>query len=91
MQPDLDMLQLKRLDIHGVRTLVSWAADEGWNPGPYDADVFHATDPQGFYGYCHKGRLIAGGTLVSYGNLFGFMGLFIVLPEYRSMGMGRQL
>ena len=29
-------------------TLVDWAACEGWNPGLDDAEVFWATDPEGF-------------------------------------------
>ena len=28
--------------------LVEWAAAESWNPGLYDADIFWATDPNGF-------------------------------------------
>ena len=42
-------LQFQQLDLQGVKTLVKWAESEGWNPGPYDADVFYATDPEGFY------------------------------------------
>jgi hypothetical protein len=26
-------------------TLVEWAADEGWNPGRNDAQIFWDTDP----------------------------------------------
>ena len=28
---------------------ISWAANEGWNPGLYDRDPFYNTDPQGFF------------------------------------------
>ena len=71
--------------------LVEWADKEGWNPGPYDAEVYWATDPDGYYGYKVDGELVAGGSIVSYNGEFGFMGFFIVKPEYRSKGMGRQL
>ena len=27
---------------------MKWAEEEGWNPGPHDADVYWATDPDGF-------------------------------------------
>jgi GNAT superfamily N-acetyltransferase len=84
-------LQFRQLDLEGVKTLVRWAEGEGWNPGPYDADVFYATDPGGFYGFYHDGELVAGGSIVSYGGEFGFMGLFIVKPAFRSAGMGRRL
>ncbi len=88
---NIEELQFQQLDLQGVRTLVSWAETEGWNPGPYDADVFYATDPAGFYGFYRERELIAGGAIVSYNGEFGFMGLFIVKPEYRAAGMGRRL
>ncbi len=88
---DKDVLKFQKLDLQGVKTLVSWAKDEGWNPGPYDADVFFATDPNGFYGYFHEGSLIGGGSIVSYNKEFGFMGFFILKPEYRLHGIGRKL
>lgn len=88
---NINELQLQQLGLDDLKTLVAWAEDEGWNPGPYDADVFFATDPEGFYGYYHNGELVAGGAIVSYNGQFGFMGLFIVKPEYRSAGIGRQL
>ncbi len=88
---DLDQLQFKKLDFEGLNKLVTWADKEGWNPGPHDADVFWVTDPEGYYGYYHEGTLIAGGSIVSYNQEFGFMGFFIVKPEYRSYGIGRKL
>ena len=92
MEPvNINSLQFEKLDFEGLRTLVDWARAEGWNPGPHDAGVFYVTDPDGFYGYFHKGELIAGGSVVSYNGLFGFMGFFIVNPEYRASGIGRKL
>ena len=88
---NIDELQFQKLDLEGVKTLVDWAKAEGWNPGSHDAEVFYATDPDGFYGYFYKGSMIAGCSIVSYNNEFGFMGLFIAKPEYRSIGIGRRL
>jgi GNAT superfamily N-acetyltransferase len=88
---DTDHLIFKRLNYKGLETLVKWAEKEGWNPGLYDAEVFWATDPGGYYGYYLDGELIAGGSIVSYDGKFGFMGFFIVKPEYRSKGIGRKL
>ena len=88
---DINNLEFKRLDFRGLEILIQWAREEGWNPGLHDADIFWQTDPEGFYGYYNNGELIAGGAIVSYNKLFGFMGLFIVKPAYRSSGIGRAL
>lgn len=88
---NIEELSFEKLDFNGLKTLVRWAEDEGWNPGLHDADVFWKTDPDGFYGYFHQGELIAGGSVVSYDGQFGFMGFFIVKPGYRSNGIGRKL
>ena len=84
-------LSYQKLDFEHVQTLVSWAEQEGWNPGLDDAEIFYKTDPDGFYGAFIDNQLIGGGSLVSYNGAFGFMGFFIVKPEYRSQGLGKQL
>src|SRR3990167_11262445 len=76
----------KELDI-----MVEWAAKEGWNPGLYDADAFYATDPQGFFMGFLDNEPIASLSAVSYSPAFGFLGLYIVKPEYRGNGYGWKL
>lgn len=70
---------------------MSWAAREGWNPGLHDAELFYETDPEGFYGYFEQNTMIGGGSIVSYNGELGFMGFFIVHPEYRAKGIGNDL
>ncbi|TLU83452.1 MAG: GNAT family N-acetyltransferase [Chlorobium sp.] len=86
-----DKFEFRQLDRQQVETLVGWARDEGWDPGVHDAEIFCAVFPDAFYGYFLDGRMIGGGSLVSYNGEYGFMGFFIVLPEYRSAGIGRSL
>ena len=88
---NIDKLQLTKLNFSELETLISWAKEEGWDPGLSDATLFWETDPNGFYGYFNNQELVAGGAIVSYNGEFGFMGLFIVHPKYRHLGIGRKL
>ena len=68
-------------------TAVEWAAAEGWNPGLQDAEIFWATDSEGFVCIELEGEVVGTGSIVSYGD-FGFMGFFIVRPDLRGKGLG---
>lgn len=88
---NFDEITIQKITQHDLNTLVRWASHEGWNPGKYDADVFWQTDPDGFYGCKVNEELIAGGAIISYDGMFGFMGLFIVHEQYRGKGIGNKL
>ncbi|MDP2721671.1 MAG: GNAT family N-acetyltransferase [Bacteroidales bacterium] len=74
-----------------VSLAVEWAAREGWNPGLYDADCFFQTDPSGFLIGELDGKMIACKSAVKYGDDFGFMGFYMVAPEYRGKGYGYEI
>lgn len=75
---------------HEVRTIAQWAADEQWNPGVHDIDIAHSFDPEAFIALRDGDEMVGGGSILSYGAC-GFMGLFIMKPELRGLGLGGAL
>ena len=71
--------------------LGEWAAAAGWNPGLADIAVAWGHDPEAFIALRKDGALIGGGAIMAYGRAAGFMGLFILRPEWRQQGLGRGL
>ena len=67
---------------------ISWAAAEGWNPGQYDAECFFQTDPNGFFIGELDGEPIGCISAVAYNKTFGFIGLYMVKPEFRNNNFG---
>lgn len=67
------------------------AGAEGWNPGIFDLTCAWACDPEAFIALRHQETMIAGGSIFRHSADFGFMGLFIVEPRYRGLGLGRLL
>jgi len=70
---------------------VEWAAKEGWNPGLSDAGTFYETDQKGFFVGLLEDEPIACISAVAYDDNFGFVGFYIVKPEYRGKGYGLKL
>lgn len=70
---------------------VAWAKQEGWRPGLHDADHYYQTDPNGFFIALLDREPIGCISGVKYNNDFGFIGFYIVKPEYRGQGYGLQL
>lgn len=84
-------MQIKTASRAEVEVIIEWAAQEGWNPGIHDAGIFYETDPESFFiGYIGN-KPIAAISNVSYGPAFSFIGLYIVVPEYRGKGYGYQI
>ncbi|MBN2703413.1 MAG: GNAT family N-acetyltransferase [Pontiellaceae bacterium] len=70
---------------------IRWAAAEGWNPGLNDAESFYASDPNGFLVGLLGDEPIATLSVAKYGKSFGFLGFYMVKPEYRGQGFGIQI
>src|SRR3954463_10753071 len=74
-----------------VVRIVSWAADEGWNPGNTDRFAFHAIDPGAFLMGRLDGEPVASITVTRFGTAFGFLGCYIARPPVRGKGFGIQI
>ncbi|MFM1878931.1 MAG: hypothetical protein RLZZ241_1797 [Bacteroidota bacterium] len=79
---------IRNIQFEEMNTLVDWAAKEGWNPGLQDATAFFAADPNGFFIGMLNGEPISCISAVKYSESFGFIGFYIVKPEYRGQGFG---
>jgi len=74
-----------------VDTAVGWAMREGWNPGLHDSSCYYQADPEGFLLGLLDDKPIATISAVRYGDHFGFLGFYIVEPEFRGQGYGIQI
>ena len=70
---------------------VEWAAQEGWNPGLKDNEVFNSVDPDGFLMGFLDEQPVASISAVRWGKDFAFIGLYIVKSGYRGRGFGFRL
>ena len=79
------------MNLAEIELAIDWAAAEGWNPGLGDAACFYSADPEGFFIAILDGKPVGSVAAVRYGDGFGFIGLFIVRPEFRGRRLGVNL
>jgi GNAT superfamily N-acetyltransferase len=79
---------IRTMTKHEIGFAIDLAAAEGWNPGLRDAEPFVAADRGGFLVGLLDGEPIGCISAVSYEGSFGFIGLYIVVPEQRGKGYG---
>src|SRR5579871_2246741 len=84
-------LMIRRMTEADLALALEWAAAEGWNPGLHDARSFYVADPQGFLLGELDGAPVGSVSAVRYDAVFGFLGLYIVRPEFRGRGFGLKL
>ncbi|NTW51634.1 MAG: GNAT family N-acetyltransferase [Chlorobiaceae bacterium] len=89
--PEKRDFTIRTMSRQEIDLAVEWAAIEGWNPGKEDAECFYRADPEGFLVGMLGNEPVAAISVVRYGTAFGFLGFYIVRPEYRGMGFGIQI
>lgn len=82
-------MNIRQMTRDELDMLVEWAAREGWNPGLDDAEVFWATDPEGFVAAEIDGELIGGGSIVAYGKKYRLHGFLHYEPGIPRTWIGR--
>lgn len=86
-----DMMRIAPMTPADLARALDWASSEGWNPGVDDAAAFHAADPNGFFMGWIDEEPVAAIAAVRHGVDYGFIGLFLVRPEWRGKGYGRAI
>lgn len=82
---DFDIGQMR---IDEAEVLDLWATAEGWNPGLGDLCFAYGIDPEAFIALRKGDRMVGGGSIFRHNASTGFMGLFILHPDYRKRGLG---
>jgi GNAT superfamily N-acetyltransferase len=82
---------IREMTSHEVDLAISWANAEGWNPGIHDAETFYRTDPHGFFQGILDGKPVSCISAVAYGDRYGFLGFYIVQPQFRGQGLGIEI
>ncbi|MEX0587876.1 MAG: GNAT family N-acetyltransferase [Cyanobium sp.] len=84
-------LRIRALEKADLPAVISWARAERFAPGHGDVAIYRHTDRQGLWVGCLGGKPICCIAGVRYNAEYGFIGMFLVQPEHRGKGYGRQL
>ena len=84
-------MTVRRMTMEELGTVLSWAAEEGWNPGLADAEAFYAADPDGFFVKTVEGTPVAAVSVVNHDNAQAFLGLYICAAAFRGRGYGLEV
>jgi GNAT superfamily N-acetyltransferase len=84
-------LNIRIMSREEVQFAIDMAASEGWNPGLYDVDLFYEADHNGFFIAEHEDKPVGCASAVAYDDKFGFLGLYVVKPEFQNKGIGMKL
>lgn len=84
-------LVIRKMSREEAEFAVGMAAAEGWNPGIHDGELFYEADNEGFFIAELEGKPAGCASAVAYDDSFGFLGLYVVKPEFRKKDIGMKL
>jgi len=84
-------LKILPLQIGDIPRITNWSRKEGFAPGIGDVGIYRHTDRQGLWVGWLGSKPIGCIAGVRYNAAYGFIGLFLVLPEHRGNGYGIEL
>jgi len=84
-------LKIRKMSREEAEFAIDMAAAEGWNPGIHDGEIFYEADPEGFFIAELEGKPAGCASAVAYDDSFGFLGLYVVKPEFRKKDIGMKL
>jgi ribosomal protein S18 acetylase RimI-like enzyme len=83
---------IRRMSANEITDIaITWAVQQGWNPGLHDGETFAKADTNAFWVGLLDGQPIACISLANYQHSIGFIGFYLVHPDYRHQGFGLQL
>lgn len=84
-------LEIRKMSREEAEFAIEMAAAEGWNPGIHDGELFYEADNEGFFVAELEGKPAGCASAVTYDDSFGFLGLYVVKPEFRKKDIGMKL
>lgn len=81
-------LEIRKLTPAEMSLAIDWADNEGWNPGLDDEMCFYNADTEGFFGGFLDNKMVSLISAVKYDTNYGFIGFYIVHPDFRGKGYG---
>jgi ribosomal-protein-alanine N-acetyltransferase len=81
-------LDIRPLRVRDIELVTGWARTEGFTPGRGDVAIYRHTDRQGVWLGWLNGKPVGCIAGVRYNAAYGFIGLFLVIPEQRGKGFG---
>lgn len=91
LDSSMQNLEIRRMSFEELKLVMDWAKNEGWNPGKYDYVGYYDQNPEGFLLLSLNDQPIGSISIVKHRTNFAFIGLFIIVPEFRGKGYGTHL